>query len=106
MDGKINWTRRHILGAGGALSAVLMLNPLLVSAAEKAARKRQINWRNWGGNQHSQPGHIAAPRSEDEVVDLLRASSGSIRPGPALRSSHVSLGLPIIRPSPHPCSAS
>ena len=80
MDAKINWTRRHILGAGGALSAVLMLNPLLVSAAEKAARKRQINWRNWGGNQHSQPGHIAAPRSEDEVVDLLRASSGSIRP--------------------------
>ena len=80
MNANNNWTRRKLLGAGGIASAALMLNPLLVTAAEQAARKRQINWRNWGGNQTSQPGHIAAPRSEEEVADLLRTSSGNIRP--------------------------
>ncbi len=90
MRGKSNWTRRKLLAVGGALSAALMLKPSLLTAAEKAARKRQINWRNWGGNQHSQPGNIAAPRSEEEIVDLLRASSGTIRP---VGSGHSWSGL-------------
>jgi FAD-linked oxidoreductase len=90
MGRKPHWTRRNILGAGGALSAALMLSPLKVAAAEQAAQKRQINWRNWGGNLHSQPGQIAAPRSEEEVVDLLRSSRGGIRP---VGSGHSWSGL-------------
>lgn len=90
MDSKNIWTRRKLLGAGGALSAGLVLNPLLATAAEKSTQKRQINWRNWGGNQQSQPSHIAAPRSEDEVVDLLRKSTGTIRP---VGSGHSWSGL-------------
>ena len=90
MDSKYHLSRRKLLGAGGLLSTALMLNPLLATAADKAARKRQITWRNWGGNQASQPGQIAAPRSEQEVVDLLRASKGTIRP---VGSGHSWSGL-------------
>lgn len=78
MDSNPSWTRRKLLSAGGAVSAALMLNPLLATAAEKTPRK--ITWRNWGGNQHCQPGKIAAPRSEEAVVDLMRSAAGSIRP--------------------------
>lgn len=90
MDEKNYWTRRKLLGAGGVASAALMLNPVLGAAAEKPAGKRQIKWRNWGGNQSSLPSHIAGPRSEDEVVDLLRASRGPIRP---VGSGHSWSGL-------------
>ena len=84
------WTRRNLLSAGGGLSLALMLSPLLAGAAEKSGRKRQLKWRNWGGNQACLPQHIAAPRSEEEVIDLLRASSGNIRP---VGSGHSWSGL-------------
>jgi FAD-linked oxidoreductase len=90
MEDKYSWTRRNLLGAGGIVSAAMILSPLGAAAAEKTAGKRQIKWRNWGGNQKSQPSHIAAPRSEEEVVDLLRASRGSIRP---VGSGHSWSGL-------------
>lgn len=72
------WTRRKLLGAGAGLSTALMLNPLLAAAAEKVAERRK--WRNWAGNQSSHPVDIAAPQSEQGVVNLLRAGSGGIRP--------------------------
>ncbi|MFT5484424.1 MAG: FAD/FMN-containing dehydrogenase, partial [Halieaceae bacterium] len=90
MDDKYSWTRRELVGAGAVVSAALMLNPLGAAAAEKRAGKRQIKWRNWGGNQKSQPSHIAAPRSEEEVVNLLRASRSPIRP---VGSGHSWSGL-------------
>lgn len=80
MSATERWTRRRLLGASGKVCAALAVAPSLALAAEKAAKKRQLKWRNWGGNQSSLPDHIAAPRSEDEVVDLLRASSTSVRP--------------------------
>ena len=84
------WTRRDLLSAGGGLSLAMMLQPLMAGAAEETVRKRQLKWRNWGGNQACLPANIAAPRSEDEVVELLRASSGGIRP---VGSGHSWSGL-------------
>ena len=37
-------------------------------------------WRNWGGNLNSQPKNILVPRSEDQLVDFVKASSSTIRP--------------------------
>jgi len=90
MDNKTNWSRRQLLAASGTAATALMFTPLLATAAEATSPKRQINWRNWGGNQSSQPGHIAAPRSEDDVVNLLRTTRGSVRP---VGSGHSWSGL-------------
>ncbi|PLW69374.1 D-arabinono-1,4-lactone oxidase [Pseudohalioglobus lutimaris] len=90
MGSKKHWTRRNLLGAGGTVSAALMLNPLLATAVGEAARKRQIKWANWGGNHRSQPSHIAAPQSEEEVVDFMRTLGGPVRP---VGSGHSWSGL-------------
>ena len=84
------WTRRRLLAAGGSVSAALLLSPAMLAAQTQAAAKRQRKWRNWGGNQQSLPADIVAPRSEEEVVDLLRKSTANIRP---VGSGHSWSGL-------------
>jgi FAD-linked oxidoreductase len=70
------WSRRNLIKASGAMLATLAINPVPLVAA--AARK--INWRNWGGNQSSQPQQMLAPQSEDAVVEMIRSNSDGIRP--------------------------
>jgi FAD-linked oxidoreductase len=80
------WTRRKMLGTGVLGSALLALNPLRAFA--EAARK--YTWRNWGGNLYSEPALVAAPDSEDELLELLKNSTGTVRP---IGSGHSWSGL-------------
>ncbi|MEM8499324.1 MAG: D-arabinono-1,4-lactone oxidase [Pseudomonadota bacterium] len=44
------------------------------------ASKGSHTWRNWGGNLSSHPRNILAPRSEDQLIDFVQASSKTMRP--------------------------
>jgi len=81
-------TRRQLLEAAAGLSAGLALSPSLLAATGQAPGQPQ--WRNWAGNLSAQPQAIKWPTSEDEVVDLVRNSSGGIRP---VGSGHSWTGL-------------
>ena len=39
-----------------------------------------LPWRNWSGNQLSQPKSRVNPKTEDELIEFLKNSSGPIRP--------------------------
>lgn len=67
--------RRFVQGLAALLTAVSSLPGPLLAAARKT-----INWRNWGGNQHSQPREILAPKDEQAVIDLLHTTRGQVRP--------------------------
>lgn len=82
------WTRRQILEASIGLSTALALNPALGATAGQVTSRKQ--WRNWAGNLSSQPLDIKAPQTEDEVVDLLRSTTGTLRP---VGSGHSWSGL-------------
>lgn len=69
------WTRRHLLKVVGLLAGSAWLLPGRLRAAGST-----FQWRNWGGNLSSQPREILAPRSEDQLIDLLKTSAGKIRP--------------------------
>ncbi|MBA6411694.1 FAD-binding protein [Parahaliea sp. F7430] len=83
------WSRRRVIAASCQLSAALLLSPALATA-QQASTKRRLRWQNWAGNQKSLPQHIAVPRSEDDIIKLLRDSSGEIRP---MGSGHSWSGL-------------
>lgn len=52
-----------------------------MSPAVLAAMSKPIPWRNWSGNQYSEPSVRFAPADEDELVRFLkRGKSRSIRP--------------------------
>jgi FAD-linked oxidoreductase len=79
-------TRRKLLGASSAVAGALALKPL----GTLAAAQRKFTWVNWGGNLHSEPGLITAPESEQALAELLRGSSGTVRP---IGSAHSWAGL-------------
>jgi FAD-linked oxidoreductase len=81
-----SWTRRAVLGAGAALAGVFSLQPLRALAATE----RQFSWKNWGGNLASEPRLITAPESEQAIADLLKSSTGNVRP---IGSGHSWTGL-------------
>ena len=78
--------RRHLLRLGGALAGFLALRPLSVLAQAG----NRFTWRNWADNQYSEPQLITAPESEAELVELLKNSSGPVRP---IGSGHSWSGL-------------
>src|SRR5262245_48480182 len=52
-----------------------------------SARDR-LTWTNWAGNQQFAPREIAAPTSEDELVDLVQAAVAARRPIGMVGSRH------------------
>ncbi len=64
------------LSVAGAAAATASWSP--VSAA--ARRRRLIPWSNWSGAQRCIPAQRLAPTSEDAIAELLRSSSGVVRP--------------------------
>lgn len=71
-------TRRRVLkqlSTAASLAAVTSWSP--VSAA---SRRRLIPWSNWSGAQRCLPAARVAPRSEDDIVNLLENSRGVVRP--------------------------
>ncbi|MFK7732630.1 MAG: D-arabinono-1,4-lactone oxidase [Pseudomonadales bacterium] len=69
------WTKRRLLKTTGLIASAAGLVP-----AQLLAAKSTSQWRNWGGNLSSQPQSILVPRSEDQLVELLKSSTGTIRP--------------------------
>lgn len=52
--------------------------------------KRVLPWSNWSGNQHCQPSERVVPRSEDDLIKIIRAKQDKIR---MLGSGHSFSGL-------------
>ena len=69
------WTRRQILKTATALATVAGVLPRSVLAGNGGFR-----WRNWGGNLEVAASAIHAPRSEDQLVELIKNLSGTLRP--------------------------
>ncbi len=69
------WTRRRLLKATGLLASAATLLPGRLGATDS-----NFQWRNWGGNLHSQPQNILAPRSEDQLVEIIKSTKGEMRP--------------------------
>lgn len=82
-------TRRTLLKAG-PLAAMLVMHPTLVAAQSAKKPARKLQWKNWGGNLISHPSAIKAPKSEQEVIDLITSTTGTIRP---VGSGHSWSGL-------------
>lgn len=70
-------TRRGLLRAGLAAWATAA-----VPGVGRAGSKKgdAIAWRNWAGDYACHPSARVAPRDEDELVGLLRATRGIVRP--------------------------
>lgn len=74
-------TRRELLGQFGKLGLLLAGGGL----SELAEARRVIPWRNWSGAQSCIPLARLAPKSEDELLQMIRGAAGVIR---AVGSSH------------------
>lgn len=81
------WSRRDFLQAALAAGATGLLpgcGPAEFDAAPEQLPGfepgRPLPWRNWGGNQGCRPALRAAPETEDQLVSLLAAATGTVRP--------------------------
>lgn len=82
--------RRHFLSASASAALVASLQGCSDYSIPEAHRskgitvgadgKRRIPWQNWSGYQHCLPDARVAPRNEDELASLLKASKGTVRP--------------------------
>jgi FAD-linked oxidoreductase len=72
-------SRRRFL-ASSILSSLSALVPEAVLAAGAAVKNGQVPWRNWSGALSSNPKSRLAPASEDELVSMIKQSTGTIRP--------------------------
>jgi len=57
-----------------------MLAGLYAAAGPAVAATRSLPWRNWSGGQIANPVGRFAPRTESELIDWMRTTSGAIRP--------------------------
>lgn len=68
--------RRNLLSAMIAVAAAGAVPTSLVRAAET----RRLPWRNWSGSQQCLPEARLAPASVEELQNLLRSSTDTVRP--------------------------
>ena len=83
-------TRRALLAGGGAIGVGALgvgglagrnwLRDREPEAFAAQDAKGRLLWSNWSGIAHSYPAERAAPRSEEELADILRKSPAPIRP--------------------------
>ncbi|MFO1255713.1 MAG: D-arabinono-1,4-lactone oxidase [Sphingomonadaceae bacterium] len=82
------------LGAGAIAAGGLGIRNALRDAEPAALAaddgKGHLLWSNWSGSAHSYPAVRAAPRSEEQLLDVLKRSRGPIRP---VGSGHSFTGL-------------
>jgi len=85
---KLRLNRRELLevaalgAAAGSLAGCAAEEPAapaLQSNATQPGVNGVLPWSNWSGNQQCQPAHRKVPRSEDELRELLKNSTGKIR---------------------------
>ncbi|MWV16270.1 FAD-binding protein [Pseudomonas sp. L-22-4S-12] len=73
------FSRRQLLQRASLLGACLAL-PGRALWADAASAPRPIPWRNWSGAQSCLPLERLAPKSLDELVQVIRQAPGKIRP--------------------------
>ncbi|MGH8529368.1 MAG: D-arabinono-1,4-lactone oxidase [Nevskiales bacterium] len=71
-------TRRALLQAGFSAAALAVLEGSLPSALAGEGGVRR-NWRNWSGSQMTLPKQWLTPQSEQSLIEVLRAASGTVR---------------------------
>jgi FAD-linked oxidoreductase len=83
---KLRLNRRDVLRAaalGVAANSLVGCTAEEPQAASNAPATSTDNgvlpWSNWSGNQSCQPAHRAVPRTEEELCELLKSSTGKIR---------------------------
>ena len=78
------WTRREVVGFALAAAASSHLPGSRARAGPDPRPTwragEPLPWRNWSGFQVCQPAQRLGPASESELVELLRQSSGVLRP--------------------------
>lgn len=70
-------TRRRLL-ASSILTSLTGLAPKLLLADSSA--NATVPWRNWSGTLRANPKSRLTPASEDELVSMIKSSTGTIRP--------------------------
>lgn len=68
-----------VLAVGGFAGRRMLLDREPEALALQNAKGRLL-WSNWAGIAHSYPAGRAAPKSEDELVNILKTAPGPIRP--------------------------
>lgn len=83
-----------VLGAGAFVAGSLGIRNVLRDREPAALTTQDANghllWSNWSGSAHAYPAARAAPRSEEELLQVLSRSPGPIRP---VGSGHSFTGL-------------
>jgi len=83
------WTRRELLRAalvGGGVATIPGCRPggldSWTQANDPAAKPAEppLTWRNWAGDYACTPAVRAAPQGEEQLVELLRMATGTVRP--------------------------
>ena len=67
------------VGAGSLVGRRMWLDREAAALPAQDAQGRLL-WSNWSGVAHSYPASRAAPKSEDELLDVLKTSPGPVRP--------------------------
>ena len=68
-------SRRRLLELSAVTTTALALAPGRLLAADPA-----FTWRNWANNLYAEPNSVAAPETEQAIVELMARGSGEIRP--------------------------
>ncbi|QEY62744.1 FAD-binding protein [Metapseudomonas lalkuanensis] len=75
----IHLTRRQLLQRAGVAAAFTALSSS-PAMAQLVRAPRLIPWRNWSGGQSCLPQARVAPKSLDELVQVIRQADGKVRP--------------------------
>lgn len=70
--------------------SVFLSQPAFAAPPASQASARRYPWKNWSGSQQCFPAQRLAPKSEAELSELLRQSTGTVR---AVGSGHSFSGL-------------
>jgi FAD-linked oxidoreductase len=60
--------------------ALLPLGAALTAVPTTSVAARKIPWQNWSGSQRSTPAGRISPKTEDELANLLKSATGTVRP--------------------------
>lgn len=74
--------RRQFLTNGTSLAAMIFGagSPQALAQEGQKKSRRKIPWQNWSGYQKASPSGRAAPRDEDQLAELLKNATGTVRP--------------------------
>ncbi len=76
-----SFTRAALLSALAAGEITLRPSQVLaLSERQPTPGKRRIPWQNWSGHQKAFPAERFSPKTEDQLAEYLKKTSGGVRP--------------------------